>query len=77
MRIEFQSQMTLQTQFVFTWEIVLRIERSRRMKISFRVVTRFWGSLHDSGMSFNPERLFKLNACLHGGLSRGLKDHGE
>ena len=28
-------------EFVFTWEIELRIERSRRMKISFRIETRF------------------------------------
>ena len=33
--------MTLQTQFVFTWEIELRIENSRRMKISYRIETRF------------------------------------
>ena len=31
--------MTLQ--FVFTWEIELRIERSQRMKILFRIETRF------------------------------------
>ena len=35
------------------------------------------GSLHESGLSFNPERHFKLNSCLHGRLSWGLKDHGE
>ena len=32
---------------------------------------------HESGLSFNPERHFKLNLCLHGRLSLGLKDHGE
>ena len=26
------------------------------------------GSLHESGFSFNPERHFKLNSCLHGRL---------
>ena len=35
------------------------------------------GSLHESGLSFNPKRHFKLNLCLHGRLSWGLKDHGE
>ena len=35
------------------------------------------GSLHESGLSFNPERHFKLNSCLHGRLSWGLKDHGD
>ena len=39
--LEFQSRTTLQTKCVFTWEIELRIERSRRMKISFRIETRF------------------------------------
>ena len=32
---------TLQTQVVFTWDIELRTERPRRMKISFRIETRF------------------------------------
>ena len=31
----------IQTQFVFTWENELRTERSRRMKISFPIETRF------------------------------------
>ena len=35
------------------------------------------GSLHESGLSFNPKRHSKLNSCLHGRLSWGLKDHGE
>ena len=35
------------------------------------------GSLHESGLSFNPERHLKLNSCLHGRSSWGLKDHGE
>ena len=35
------------------------------------------GSLHESGLSFDPERHFKLNSCLHGRLSWGLKDHGK
>ena len=35
------------------------------------------GSLHEFGLCFNPERHFKLNSCLHGRLSWGLKDHGE
>ena len=26
------------------------------------------GSLHESGLSFKPERHFKLNSCLHGRL---------
>ena len=35
------------------------------------------GSLHESGLSFNPKRHFKLNSCLHGRLNWGLKGHGE
>ena len=27
------------------------------------------GSLHESGLSFNPERRSKLNSCVHGRLS--------
>ena len=27
------------------------------------------GSLHESELSFNPERHIKLNSCLHGRLS--------
>ena len=34
-------------------------------------------SLHESGLSFNPERPLNFNSCLHGRLSWGLKDHGE
>ena len=40
-RIEFQSRTTLKFQFVFTWKVELRIERLRRMKVSFRIETRF------------------------------------
>ena len=39
--------------------------------------THIRGSLHESGLSFNPERHFNFNSCLHGRLSWGLKDHGE
>ena len=40
-RIEFQYRTTFKFQFVFTWEIELRIERSRWIKISLRIETRF------------------------------------
>ena len=29
---------------------------------------RLRGSLHESGLSFNPERHFEFNLCLHEGL---------
>ena len=36
-----QRRPEIRDEFVFTWETELRIERSRRMKISFRIEARF------------------------------------
>ena len=46
---------------------------------TFEILNYIRGSLHaiESGLSFNPERHFKFNSCLHETLSRGLKDLAE
>ena len=35
------------------------------------------GSLHESGLSFNPERHFEFSPCLFERLDWGLKDRGK
>ena len=66
-RIEFQSRTTLQTQFVFTWEIELRTEGSLRMKISFRIETRFRFLYRQSYFSgdFSTYTLIYVNKTSH------------
>ena len=36
-----------------------------------------YSSLHEFGLSFNPERQFKFNSCLHEELSWALNDHAR